>query len=131
MMQAVKDAMNGDSMDNIGGIIGHGTGTALNDDMEIAALSGLFPEGVPLASIKGGTGHVLAASGLVQLSCAVDALARGGLFPQTGLLVPQAGAEKFVSSSAQLLRNGGREMLSLNAGFGGINAVIRLRKGTE
>ena len=124
MAAAINNALAGNIPCKLAGVIGHGTGTALNDNMEIAALNRVFPEGVPLASIKGGTGHILAASGIVQTSCAIDCLQKGLLFPQTSLQKAQPGAEKFVSSESRVLH--GDAMLVLNAGFGGINAVLRV-----
>lgn len=124
MARAMEMALAGCPKEKIGGIIGHGTGTVLNDDMEIAALNKVFPEGRLLASVKGGTGHILAASGLIQASCAAEVLARGEFFPQTSLDTPQKGAEKFVSNRACPLR--GEKLLTVNAGFGGLNAVLRI-----
>lgn len=125
MALAMETALKGSS-GTPAGVIGHGTGTVLNDDMEIAALNRVFPNGLPLASIKGGTGHILAASGIIQTSCAVSCLERNQMFPQTSLECPQKGAEKFVSASAQELA--GDTILTLNAGFGGLNAVIGVRR---
>lgn len=124
MAGAINNALAGVIPCKLTGVIGHGTGTELNDNMEIAALNRVFPEGIPLASIKGGTGHILAASGIVQTSCAVACLQRKQLFPQTALQQAQRGAEKFVSDRALPLQ--GDAMLVLNAGFGGINAVLRV-----
>lgn len=126
MALAIKKALGGEPLDRVAGIIGHGTGTALNDNMEIAALSRVFPDGLPLASIKGGTGHILAASGLIQSSCAVGCLDQGAMFPQTSLQTPQAGAEKFVSDQIRPLS--GDTILTLNAGFGGLNAAVAVRR---
>ena len=126
MKNAIKKVLKKNSGGKLAGVIGHGTGTALNDNMEIAALTKIFPQGIPLASVKGGIGHILAASGLVQASCAIECLERGKMFPQTSLQTPQEGAENFVSEEAQSLS--GDTILSLNAGFGGLNAVIGIRR---
>ena len=126
MARAVQKVIDQYPENRIAGVIGHGTGTKLNDDMEIAALNSIFPHGVPLASIKGGTGHILAASGIIQASCAIGCLRQAQLFPQTALTVPQPGAEKFVSDKCQRLD--GNTILSLNAGFGGLNAVLGIRR---
>ena len=97
-------------------------------EMEIQALRKVFPDGIPLVSVKGGTGHILAASGLVELSCAIEMLKRNIVFPQTGLKTPAPGAEKYVSASSCPLKS--PIILTMNAGFGGINAVI-LTEGIE
>ena len=126
MALAIEKVLLRDPGRRVAGIIGHGTGPALNDDMEIAALAKVFPHGVPLASVKGGTGHILAASGIVQAACAAGCLERGMMFPQTSLQTPQKGAEKFVSAKEQALQ--GDWILTLNAGFGGLNAAIGIRR---
>jgi 3-oxoacyl-(acyl-carrier-protein) synthase len=107
----------------IGGIIGHGTGTLYNDSMEINALDAVFNEDAkPLFSVKGGVGHTLGAAGIVQAAIAVRAIREMLLPPQTGLREPMPGAERMVSGRAQNLIS--PKILSLNAGFGGINAVL-------
>ena len=124
MAEAIRQALGKTPASEIGAVIGHGTGTIFNDEMELQALRRIFPEGVPLVSNKGGTGHLLAAAGVVSLSCAVEMLDRGVIFPSIGLSEPMAGAENFVSSRARALR--GDRILSLNAGFGGVNYAIQI-----
>lgn len=126
MIRAVRAAMHGLAPEEIGGVIGHGTGTVLNDEMELRVLRRIFPGGLPLASVKGNTGHILAASGVVQVLAAAEVLKRGKLFPQCGLETPVSGAERFVSREAQELR--ADRLLSMNAGMGGLNSVLLLER---
>lgn len=112
---------------NIGGIIGHGTGTLYNDQSEIAALKKIFAQhtsGPPLVSIKGNIGHTMAASGLLQIVYGLEFLRRAQIPPQAGLRNPALGAEKFVSGKAQPLNT--PYLLSLNIGFGGLNSALLL-----
>ncbi len=109
---------------DVGLVIGHGTGTLFNDEMEIRAVNTVFPEGVPLVSTKGGTGHTLAAAGMIQAVAALEVLKRRAVFPQTNLQVPASGAEFLVSEEVRPLEK--PRILSLNAGFGGCNAVLML-----
>ena len=113
---------------DIGGIIGHGTGTMHNDAAEIAALNEVFPGmSVPLVSVKAFTGHTLAATGAIQIACAVEYL-RGGTIPgQAALEKPMPGAERFVSSQPRELAS--NAILSLNAGFGGLNSAVVVKGG--
>jgi len=63
----------------------HGTGTMANDRLEAAALRQVFGDGVdaiPAWSCKGAIGHLLGASGAVELAMLVEAL-RNGLVPPT------------------------------------------------
>ena len=109
--------------DDIGGIMAHGTGTFYNDVMEIAALRLVFGEsGKPICSSKFGTGHTLGAAGIIQACLALKALEHGIIPPQGNLQTPMEGAENFVAFAPRSLDNS--RVLSINAGFGGINAAV-------
>lgn len=111
------------SPEEIGGVIGHGTGTVHNDAAEIAALNDVFGAEVPpLVSVKDYTGHTLAATGVIQLVVATECLRRGEIPGQYALNRAMKGAERFVSSVPRKLRS--HSILSLNAGFGGINSAV-------
>ena len=60
----------------------HGTGTPDNDLAEARAIASLFPTPPPLSSIKGATGHSLAASGAIEAVISCLAVSRG-LVPGT------------------------------------------------
>lgn len=109
---------------DIGAVIGHGTGTYYNDIMEIRALKNLFEEPVKLLSTKGSTGHTLAAAGLVQTAMALMMLKDGIVPPQTSLTTPEEGAENMVSTQVRKLEK--KRIISMNAGFGGLNAALLL-----
>jgi len=83
MAEAVRSA--GLSLDGIGWVNAHGTGTPLNDAVESKAMRLLFGERaaeVPLVSIKGLTGHCLGAAGAVEAMATVLALKEESI-PQT------------------------------------------------
>lgn len=124
LARAIRSALNGVPPDSVGAVLGHGTGTVYNDIMEINAIRSVIGDRVPLASAKGACGHTLGASGMVQAVLALEVLRRGELFPQAGLRTPEPGAEQMVSRSVQPIR--GRRILSLNSGFGGLNAAVLL-----
>lgn len=112
------------SPDKIGAVIGHGTGTLQNDVMELKALKKLFKHPVALFSTKGSTGHTLAAAGMMQLAAAVMMLKEGVIPPQTSLRTPEEGAEGFVSDKLRELTQ--KRIISMNAGFGGLNGALLL-----
>ena len=107
----------------IGGIVGHGTGTRYNDQAEVAALAGAFGDKMPpLVSIKGNYGHTLGATGVLQLVLGLEFLRRGELPPQARLL--RAMDRATVSTAAGKLAS--RSLLSVNVGFGGLNSAVVL-----
>lgn len=125
---AIRKALGTIPPDQAGAVIGHGTGTRYNDEMEINAIRRIFGERIPLASAKGGCGHALGASGMIQAVLAVETLQRKRLFPQTGLETPEPGAEQMVSKEEQAVP--GNYVLSLNSGFGGLNAAVLMEAQT-
>ena len=110
--------------EKIGAVAGHGTGTVYNDNMELRALHSVFRTSVPLFSTKGAVGHSLAAAGMVQTAMALRVLQTGKIPPQTSLQTPENGAEGFVSDQVRSFDGGA--VLSLSAGFGGLNAAVLL-----
>ena len=107
----------------IGGIVGHGTGTRYNDQAEVAALSGAFGAQMPpLVSIKGNYGHTLGATGVLQLALGLEFSRRGELPPQANLR--RAMADAAVSDHPRGLVS--RSLLSVNVGFGGLNSAVIL-----
>lgn len=73
----------------VGYIEGHGTGTALGDRLELAALTEVYGKArstMPsLGSIKANIGHLDAASGLVGVAKCVLALHHRVIYPQPGM----------------------------------------------
>ncbi len=109
------------SPEDIGAIIGHGTGTPFNDASEIAALKKIFSD-TPLISIKGNTGHTLGATGILQIAYGLCFAKRKLLPPQAGLETPEDHAMDFVSTETRPVRS--NKLLSLNVGFGGLNSTV-------
>jgi 3-oxoacyl-[acyl-carrier-protein] synthase II len=110
-------------------VIGHGTGTALNDPAECAALRRVLLDegGAPLVTgIKGAVGHTSGSAALLNLDVAVRCLAEGVVPPLTGHEVPldEGAGLAFVTGGAAPLRP---SLVQVNAfGFGGVNAVTLL-----
>lgn len=100
----------------------HGTGTPDNDLAEARAIASLFPVPPALSSIKGATGHGLAASGAIEAAVSCLAVSRG-LVPGTvgcrqpdpafGFTPQRTCAEKPVAT-----------VLSNSFGFGGNNGCL-------
>jgi len=123
MKRAIADA--GITAADIGYINLHGTGTLDNDLAEARAVCALFGEHVPLlSSVKGATGHSLAAAGAVE--AVVCSLAvRDGLVPaNTGCTEPDPALN--LRPVMEPMRKKINAVLSNSFGFGGNNACLVL-----
>jgi len=107
-------------------VVGHGTGTALNDPVEARALRQVLLDrgGDPwVTAVKGALGHTSGASALMSLDVAIRCLAAGQVPPVVGLVHPLPEADRL-----RLVRETpvtGRLRLAQvdSFGFGGVNAV--------
>jgi 3-oxoacyl-[acyl-carrier-protein] synthase II len=102
----------------------HGTGTSLNDRRESQLIEGMFPQGVPISSTKGATGHTLGASGAVGIALCLKSIDTQTLPPSVGLTQPEFNLD-FVMTPRQTRVD---RVLCLSFGFGGQNASILLQK---
>jgi 3-oxoacyl-(acyl-carrier-protein) synthase len=100
----------------------HGTGTPENDLAESKAIRALFAVPPPLSSIKGATGHSLAASGALEAVVATIAVSRNLLPANTGLqrLDPALGLNPLTQPVSRPVRT----VLSNSFGFGGNNGCL-------
>ncbi|HLX49653.1 MAG TPA: beta-ketoacyl synthase N-terminal-like domain-containing protein [Streptosporangiaceae bacterium] len=113
-------------------VFAHGTGTALNDEAEAAALAKTFTGtgARPLVTaIKSMTGHTSGASGLMSLVVAAQALGTGRIPPIAGLTDPAGEAQDLrLVTSLELCPDA--VLAQIQAfGFGGVNAVAIVEKG--
>jgi 3-oxoacyl-[acyl-carrier-protein] synthase II len=114
------------SLDKIGCISSHGTGTIYNDAMEILAYKNIFKnKKIPAYSIKGGTGHTLAAAGLIETIMTLKVQREKTIPPTVGLNDPDLQATGWVSPLAKKLKQ--TTIILNNCGFGGINAALVLK----
>ena len=122
MRAALKDA--GVAPDAIDYINAHGTGTALNDGVESAAIRRVFGAGAPpVSSSKAQFGHTIAAAGAVELLACLAAFAQDALPPNAHL------DEVDPAIDLDLVEATGRAgkpqtILSNSFGFGGQNACL-------
>jgi 3-oxoacyl-[acyl-carrier-protein] synthase II len=103
----------------------HGTGTPLNDVAEVRALRAAGLGRAALSSIKGAIGHLMAASGAIELAACLLAFERG-LLPGTAhleLVDPECDAD-VIGPAPRAARP--ELVLSTSFGFGGQNAAVLL-----
>lgn len=102
----------------------HGTGTILNDSLESKALLSLYGNGSPpLSSTKGATGHLLGATGAVEIGFTLLALRDQRVPPTLHLTNPETDRLDFVANETRSVLV--RRAVSLSYGFGGtLSAVV-------
>lgn len=128
MQVAIRDA--GLTITDVDYINAHGTSTPLNDLYEAQAIKSLFGDHATkllVSSTKSMTGHMLGGTGAVEAIFTVKALQEGVIPPTINLENPDEECDlDFVPNIARQ-----QEIdvaLSNSFGFGGVNAVIVLRK---
>ena len=117
------------SSDLVDYINAHGTGTKINDHIEALAISSVFSESIdaPLVSAtKSMHGHVMGASGAIELLSCIYALNHNVVVPTIGFLKDDP------SLKINLIRNEPREarvdiVMSNAFAFGGLNSVLVLK----
>ena len=109
----------------------HGTGTALNDRVETAALKralGARARAIPVNSIKPSMGHTMGAAATLEAIMCLLASRRGLIPPTLHLEEPDPECDlDYVPGRARAGRP--RISLSTSLGFGGCNAALVLQGG--
>lgn len=108
----------------------HGTSTRLNDKYETDAIKNVFGKhaaGLKISSTKSITGHMLGASGAVELAACILAVKQGIIHPTVNYMTPDPECDlDYVPNEA--LKADVRFALSNSLGFGGHNASLVLKK---
>jgi len=131
MQVAIKDA--GLTTNDIDYINAHGTSTPLNDLYEAQAIKTVFGEHAKkllISSTKSMTGHMLGGTGAVEAIFSVKALQEGIIPPTINLEDPDEECDlDFVPNVARHQEI--HTAMSNSFGFGGVNAVIIVKKYIE
>ncbi len=126
MRIAMKTA--GLSIEDIDYVSAHGTSTEENDKIETLAIRKVFGDrakSVPISSIKGMIGHLIAAAGAVELITCVLAIRDGMIPPTINYQNPDANCDlDYVPNRARAAKV--RATLSNSFGFGGQNDTLAL-----
>lgn len=125
---ALKDAQI--APEQVGYINAHGTGTAANDKTECAAVADVFgahADRLMISSTKSMHGHLIGGTGAVELLACIMALRDGVIAPTIGYEEPDP--ECALDVVPNEARQASVDVTLSNAfAFGGLNAVIALRK---
>ncbi|MEC9197443.1 MAG: beta-ketoacyl-[acyl-carrier-protein] synthase family protein [Pseudomonadota bacterium] len=130
--RAIQGAMTDAQLnsDDVGYINAHGTGTAANDKTECAAVADVFghhADDLMISSTKSMHGHLIGGTGAVELLACIMALRDGVIAPTIGYEEPDP------DCALDVVPNEARDakvnvVLSNAFAFGGLNAVLALRK---
>jgi 3-oxoacyl-[acyl-carrier-protein] synthase II len=108
----------------------HGTSTNLNDSYETEAIKTVFGQhakAMPVSSTKSMTGHLLGATGALEAILSLKAISEGIIPPTINLDNPDPLCDlDYVPGVARKANIG--TVMSNTFGFGGVNAVLVLRK---
>lgn len=128
MAAALRDA--GLAPHEVGYVNAHGTGTAANDRTECAAVADVFGADAArlmISSTKSMHGHLIGATGAVELLACIMALRDGVIAPTISHLRADPDCPlDVVPNTARAV--GVRAALSNAFAFGGLNAVLALRR---
>lgn len=115
--------------EDVGYINAHGTGTAANDKTECAAVAHVFGQhanALMLSSTKSMHGHLIGATGAVELLACIMAVRDGIVAPTIGYQEPDP--ECALDVVPNVARQAKVDVALSNAfAFGGLNAVLALR----
>lgn len=108
----------------------HGTGTRLNDVTETKVVKEVFGEHarkLAISSTKSMHGHVMGATGAVEMAATVQAIDRGVIPPTANYTQPDPECDlDYVPNQAR--QKPVRVAISNSFAFGGLNAVLLVRK---
>ena len=117
---------------DIGYINAHGTGTLANDATETRAIRAVFgahADALAVSSTKSMHGHALGAGGAIELVAVIGALREGVVPPTINYLEPDPECDLDVVPNVAQQRPVAAA-LSNSFAFGGLNAVLALRRWT-
>jgi 3-oxoacyl-[acyl-carrier-protein] synthase II len=120
------------TVDDLGYINAHGTGTSLNDQSETRAIKAAFGQKayeLPISSTKSMTGHMMGATGALEAIFCVQVVREGILPPTIHYETPDPECDlDYIPNEAREKRV---DLALSNAfGFGGHNAVLAIRSYT-
>ncbi|MCD6472774.1 beta-ketoacyl-ACP synthase II [Candidatus Aerophobetes bacterium] len=128
MEKALNDAKI--SPEEVDYINAHGTSTPLNDMVETQAIKSLFKENayrIPVSSTKSMTGHLLGATGGVEVIACLSAINEETLPPTINYEHPDPQCDlDYVPNEARKAKV--KVVISNSMGFGGHNAVLVIKK---
>ena len=109
--------------DGIDYINAHGTGTTLNDEVEMKVIKSVFPVGTAVSSLKSFLGHTLGASAAIELALCLGMARDESIYQVKDLGTPMDDAYVVKSSVKKKVRH----FLKNSFGFGGSNVSLVIK----
>lgn len=126
LRKALAEVLEGISLDELGFINAHGTGTSENDRVEMKVFGDVFPY-IPYFSVKGATGHTLGAAGAIEAAITIGCLQNDIIPASVGY---ETGSDEVLHLPNTFSQPVGEKnfALSQSLAFGGNNSVLLFEK---
>jgi 3-oxoacyl-[acyl-carrier-protein] synthase-1 len=123
--KCINDALNeaGIQAEDVGYVNAHGTGTKMNDQVELAVLEDIFNEKTCVTSLKSYIGHTLGASTITEISICIDMLKNGFIYQPADFSNPISSLIPSKTIEAKNIKY----FLKNSFGFGGNNISVLIK----
>lgn len=130
MAEVMRQSLNnaGISVNEIGYVNAHGTGTVNGDIAESLATEMIFGKNIPISSIKSYTGHTLGACGAIEAILSIEMMNNRWFAPTLNLnnVDEKCGQLDYIMKEGRIIDT--EYVMTNNFAFGGINTSIILKR---
>lgn len=130
MAEVMRQSLNnaGISVNEIGYVNAHGTGTVNGDIAESLATEMIFGKNIPISSIKSYTGHTLGACGAIEAILSIEMMNKKWFAPTLNLnnVDENCGQLDYITKEGRIIDT--EYVMTNNFAFGGINTSIILKR---
>ena len=130
MAEVMRQSLNnaGISVNEIGYVNAHGTGTINGDIAESLATEMIFGKNIPISSIKSYTGHTLGACGAIEAILSIEMMNKKWFAPTLNLnnVDENCGQLDYITKEGRIIDT--EYVMTNNFAFGGINTSIILKR---
>ncbi len=130
MAEVMRQSLNnaGISVNEIGYVNAHGTGTVNGDIAESLATEMIFGKNIPISSIKSYTGHTLGACGAIEAILSIEMMNNKWFAPTLNLnnVDENCGQLDYIMKEGRIIDT--EYVMTNNFAFGGINTSIILKR---
>lgn len=130
MAEVMRQSLNnaGISVNEIGYVNAHGTGTINGDIAESLATEMIFGKNIPISSIKSYTGHTLGACGAIEAILSIEMMNKKWFAPTLNLnnVDENCGQLDYIMKEGRIIDT--EYVMTNNFAFGGINTSIILKR---